>query len=115
MTRFRFWFRWKYRFIRCVWLCHYGKCQSYAEAFGIVNDRFPLTFHEYVYDQMARKRGRTPLLFDPPPKAADVDSFIDEWAEHHFEGMSDQGILDEVNTAEREWHEKMRALVERAG
>jgi hypothetical protein len=115
MTRFQFWFRWKYRFMRCVWLCYRGKCQSYAEAFDRISDRFPLTYHEYVYDQMARERGRAPSPWDPPPKTADVVSFMMLWSEHHYEGMSGQEILNEVNTAEGEWHEKMRAFVERAG
>lgn len=114
MTRFRYWFRWKYRFTRCLWLMHHKKCQSFAAAFEIVNDSFPLTFLEYVYDQMARERGRPPSIWDPPPKEADVNSFMMLWSEHRFNKLGAEKILEEVNAAEREWHEKMRAFVERA-
>lgn len=74
-----------------------------------------MTFHEYVYEQKAWKRGRTPSLFDPLPNADDVDLFMTEWAEYRFRGMSGQEVLDECSNLEREWREKMTAIIERAG
>lgn len=70
---------------------------TYHQAASAVVAQYPMTLHEFIYDHMARKRGRPPFPWDPPPKTADAESFAAELREkQRVAGLSEDERVDEL-------------------
>lgn len=95
VTRFRLWCRWTKRLGALGNYREAGK--TYHQAASAVVAQYPMTVQEYIYDHMARKRGRPPAPWDPPPKTADAESFATELREkQRVAGLSEDERADEL-------------------